>query len=73
MNLLQLLELTYLQGGFTTRSDTARFNAELVAEGAAKGYLTTETPRGDFQSVWRITAPGVMYLTEMVLWGDVVA
>ena len=65
MNTLpELLEYTYLAGGFTTRSDTARFHAELVAEAACKYLLTTETPRDGFQAVWRITPVGLKQLIE---------
>lgn len=58
MTLLELLEHTFLAGGFTTRSDTARENAELVAEGAILGYLTTRTPRDGYRTVWRLTNSG---------------
>lgn len=64
MELIELLEHTYLSGGFTTRSDMARLNAELVAEAATKGLLTTETPRDGFLSVWRLTAEGLDVLWD---------
>jgi hypothetical protein len=62
MNLHELLEFTFLSGGFTTRSDTARENAELIAEAAIKGYLTTNTPRDGFCNVWRLSSFGLSSL-----------
>jgi hypothetical protein len=59
---LDLLELLYLIGGATTRSNLARENAERIAELAVCGYITTETPFDGFQSVWRLTPEGVEYL-----------
>lgn len=59
MTTLELLEYTFLAGGFTTRSDTARENAELVAEAAQQGFLMTLTPRDGYGSVWRLTPRGM--------------
>lgn len=64
MNLQKLLEFTFLVGGFTTRSDTARENAELIAEAAIKGYITTHTPRDGFGNVWRLTSFGLSSIWE---------
>lgn len=66
MNLIELLEYTFLAGGFTTRSDKARENAELVAEAAQCGYITTLTPQDGFGTVWRLTPAGFdMVFTEL--------
>jgi hypothetical protein len=54
-----LLTHTYIAGGFTTRSDTARRQAEAIAEAACKGLITTQTPDGFYSSVWRLTAIGL--------------
>lgn len=45
-------------GGFTTRSDFARHNAEAVAAAALQGFLTTEVPREGFGHVWRASPLG---------------
>lgn len=49
----------YTVGGFTTRSDFARLNAEAVAAAAIQGFLTTEVPREGFGSVWRPSPRGL--------------
>jgi hypothetical protein len=59
LTLKELMECTYLMGGFTTRGNTARSHAELIAEGAVRGFLTTQTPDGEFGHIWRLTALGV--------------
>jgi hypothetical protein len=43
----------YTVGGFTTRSDFARLNAEAVAAAAVQGFITTEVPGDGYGSVWR--------------------
>ena len=62
MKLLSLLEHTFLTGGFTTRSDYARTNAETIAQAACRGYLTTDTPRDGWGCVWRLTVNGSILL-----------
>lgn len=57
-NLLNTLEFAFLSGGFTTRSDFARKNSEIIAVAAQGGLLTTNTPRDGFGNVWRLTAIG---------------
>jgi hypothetical protein len=54
-----VLETAFLSGGFTTRSDFARENAEMVAQLAQRGFLTTDTPRDGYGNVWRLTPDGV--------------
>lgn len=46
-------------GGFTTRSDFARLNAEAVAAASVQGFITTEIPGEGFGSVWRPSALGL--------------
>lgn len=46
-------------GGFTTRSDFARINAEAVAASAVQGFISTEVPGDGFGSVWRPTPLGL--------------
>jgi hypothetical protein len=59
-----LLHATYLMGGFTTRSDTARENAELVAYASQRGLITTLTPTDGFGGVWRLTVAGLSHLLK---------
>jgi hypothetical protein len=57
--LMHLIRQFYTVGGFTTRSDIARTKAEVVAEAACKGLITTQTTDGTYGSVWRLTAIGL--------------
>lgn len=49
----------YDVGGFTTRSDYARENAEAVAAAGIQGLITTEVPGRGFGSAWRASALGL--------------
>lgn len=49
----------YEVGGFTTRSDYARLNAEAVAAAAVQGFITTEVPGEGYGSTWRPSALGL--------------
>lgn len=71
MTLLDLIEYTYLAGGFTTKSDFARAEADLIAQASSVGFLTTQTPRDGFLSVWRLTPQALVYMWESS--GDVPA
>jgi hypothetical protein len=63
MTLLELLDHTYLAGGYTTRSDFARDNAELIARASFEGLLTTWMPsENEYGNVWRVTPFGLEYL-----------
>lgn len=64
-NPVAILEFAYLSGGFTTRSDFARNNAEMVAQLGQRGFLTTDTPRDGYSNVWRLTADGHEVLFEV--------
>lgn len=69
MTIDNLLHFLYLTGGFSTRSNFARENAELVAEAASCGLITVAvpvegTPVVSFQNVWRLTHEG-----HGLLWG----
>lgn len=59
MTLLELLEYAYL-APFTTKSDFSRAHADLIANAAVVGFLTTEAPREGFTSVWRLTPDGMI-------------
>lgn len=59
MTLLKIMEFIFLMGPFATRGNTARTNAEVIAEGAVRGFLTTQTPSEGFGNQWRLTALGV--------------
>lgn len=50
-------------GGFSTKSDFARANADAVAEAASRGFITSVNERGEFGRWWRITKPGLHVLT----------
>jgi hypothetical protein len=64
MTLLELLEHAFLAGGFTTKSDFARAEADLIAQASIVGFLTTQTPRDGFGSVWRLTPQGQIAMWE---------
>jgi hypothetical protein len=49
----------YSMGGFSTRSNYARENAEAVAASAVQGFITTEVPREGYGTVWRPTPRGL--------------
>lgn len=49
----------YEVGGFLTRSNYARQNAEAVAAAAVQGFITTEIPGDGFGSMWRPTPLGL--------------
>ena len=53
------------QNPFTTRSDFARNNAELVAVCACEGFISTKTVgTNQFGRRWHITVMGLMHLRE---------
>lgn len=54
-----VVQYAYETGGFTTRSDYARANAEAVAAASVQGFLSTEVPGLGFGPAWRITALGL--------------
>lgn len=62
--MFDILEYAYLAGGFTTKSDFARINADAVAQAASSGFMTTYTPRDGFGNVWRLTPMGIQYLFQ---------
>jgi hypothetical protein len=64
MHLTELLEYAFLSGGFTTRSDFARDNAELVGIAAQNQLITTLTPRDGYCKVWRVTVNGYQKLWQ---------
>ena len=47
---------------FTTKSDTARAGADIVALCACEGLLTTMLPEGTFTNVWMVTSDGITWL-----------
>lgn len=56
---LEVVHDCYMQGGFTTRSDYARMNAEAVAAAALMGFITTEVPGRGYGTIWRASALGL--------------
>jgi len=62
--LTEVLSRAY-QTPFTTRSDFARNNAELVAVCACEGFISTKTVgTNQFGRQWHITVMGLMRLRE---------
>ena len=62
--LTEVLSRAY-QTPFTTRSDFARNNAELVAVCACEGFISTKTVgTNQFGRRWYITVMGLMRLRE---------
>ena len=55
----EVVQYAFDTGGFTTRSDYTRANAEAIAAAAVQGFLTTEVPGQGFGSVWRASALGI--------------
>lgn len=49
----------YEVGGFLTRSNYARQNAEAVAAAAVQGFISTEVPGEGYGSMWRPTPLGL--------------
>jgi hypothetical protein len=60
-NLLGVLERAW-EGGFSTRSDFARRNAEEVAAAACLGLITTRQTNSSYGRSWRITPSGCRLL-----------
>lgn len=59
MTLLELMLYIFTMGPQKTRGTLARENAEVIAEGAIRGLLTTQITHRDFGNQWRLTALGV--------------
>lgn len=57
MNLTEVMIAAW-DGGFFTRSNVARKNAEEVASAACLGLITTQTIEKSYGKVWRITPRG---------------
>lgn len=49
---------------FSTRSDFARQQADLIAEAASSGFITTLSLDGKPGRAWRVTAAGAAWLEE---------
>lgn len=62
---LEVLRYSYEVGGFTTRSDYSRANADAVASCACQGLITTEVPREGFGNIWRVTSRGIEKLFKL--------
>lgn len=50
---------------FTTKSDYARFHADLVAMAASDGFITSRLATGLYDNQWKITARGLRYMEKM--------
>ena len=50
---------------FTTRSDFARENAELIARAACLGWITVQCGPVRWSNVWRITPAGLAILSPL--------
>jgi len=49
---------------YSVSGTLAREQAQIVAMAASCGYITTETTKGEFGRVWRITVRGLDFLAE---------
>jgi len=47
---------------FTTRSDFARAEADVIAMAASDGFLTTRIAAGFYGTSWRVTPQGLAHL-----------
>ena len=47
---------------FTTKSDFARENADLIAMAASDGFITTRIATGLYGRTWHITPSGLQHL-----------
>jgi hypothetical protein len=61
--LLKVIHRAYLKP-FTTRSNFARVHAEVVAQAACCGLITTITDKRTFSNTFRPTPFGLVYLWE---------
>lgn len=52
--------------GFTTKSDYAREHADIVAMLACCNLITTHVQDNEWSSLWKITAPGLTFLEELL-------
>ena len=50
---------------FTTKSNTAREAADIIAMLASDGLLTTKLPDGDYANVWMITQTGIKWMEQV--------
>lgn len=50
---------------FTTKSDFARENANLIAMAASDGFITTRIATGLYGRTWQITAAGLQHLYHL--------
>lgn len=65
LKLTEVLLRAY-QSPFTTRSNFARLNPELVAVCACEGLITTRNTESDtYGNVWYISVMGLMRLREL--------
>jgi hypothetical protein len=55
---------------FTTRSDFARGNAEVIAMAAVDGHITTKVATGLYGNKWLITEAGLKHLALLEGWDD---
>lgn len=47
---------------FKTKSDYARYAADMVAMAASDGFITTRLATGLYDNSWKITARGLRYM-----------
>lgn len=59
--MLELLERVWAHP-FTTKSDFARANADLVAVAASDGFITTKIATGLYGRTWQLTPVGLSHL-----------
>lgn len=59
--LIEVLTMAWVKP-FTTKSDYARHQADIVAMAASDGYLTTRVAAGLHSRSWQVTPAGLTHL-----------
>lgn len=61
---VKLTDVLYMawKNPFTTKSDYARYAADMVAMAASDGFITTRLATGLYDNSWKITARGLRYM-----------
>lgn len=61
---MKLTDVVYMawKAPFTTKSDYARFAADLIAMAASDGFITTRLATGLYSNKWMVTARGLRFM-----------
>lgn len=55
---------------FTTKSDFARINADLIAMAASDGFITTRVAAGLYGNRWHISAAGLRHYQSLTSYSE---